>query len=40
MVGTRVHRRSFILAATVGCLLLACVIGFVGFMGVTALAGG
>jgi hypothetical protein len=40
MVGTRVHRRSFVLAATLGCLVLACVIGFVGFLGVTSLAGG
>jgi hypothetical protein len=39
MVGMRVHRRSFVFAAAAGCLLLACVIGFVGFIGVTALAG-
>jgi hypothetical protein len=40
MVGMRVHRRSLVVAAAAGCLVLACVIGLIGFIGVTSLAGG
>jgi hypothetical protein len=39
MMGMRVRRRSRIFAAAAACLVVAGLMAFVGFVGMTSLAG-